>query len=228
MAQEKKRGCGYRKIGGLYLCGGGIWVECDRLPLRVGHCPTCGAGIHFTRAFTEINALRLFGSHDYSDRDEKSGIFIQRCHDKVRPCHVCDPKDEPAFIMMVGSKYYTPESFIREAREMGVSKKIPFIPKNLELGRTVVYLAHPKAVEVREALAVQQAMAIVEDKGTMQPRLLDAETKPTYALGIFCAFIPTQVEKLIKQSEATEETLEALRKRGITPVLVPDDDPDHR
>lgn len=46
-------------------------------------------------------------------------------------------------------------------------------------------------------------------------------------LGIFCAFIPKRIEKLIKESEATPETLEALKKRNITAIPVPDDDPDH-
>ena len=31
MASEPKRGCGYRKIGGTYLVGGGIGIPCDRL-----------------------------------------------------------------------------------------------------------------------------------------------------------------------------------------------------
>lgn len=30
MACEPKRGCGYRKVGGIYLVGGGIGVPCDR------------------------------------------------------------------------------------------------------------------------------------------------------------------------------------------------------
>ena len=214
MEIEQKRGCGYRKIDALYLCSDGIWVSCDRLPLKVGHCPVCGAGIHLTRGFTEINPLRLFGIH-------------QPCLDKVRPCYVCDPKDEPAFIMTVGAKYYTPMSFMEEATEMGVSKRIPFIPKKLKLGTTVVFLAHPKAVEVRESLAVQQAMSIVEDKSNPQLRLLAAERKPRYEMGIFCAFVPTRVEGLIRESKATPESLKELEKRGITAVFVPDGDSDH-
>lgn len=214
MATEGKRGCGYRKVGGTYLCSDGIWVSCDRLPLKVGHCPVCGAGIHFTRGFTEINALRLFGIH-------------QPCSDRLRPCNICDPKDEPAFIMPVGAKYYSPMSFLEEATEMGVSKKIPFIPKKLELGKTVVYLAHPKAVEVREPLAVQQAMSVVENRDNPQLRLLEVDRKPTYEMGIFCAFVPTRVEKLMWESKITPEEVEKHKKRGIDLVSVPDGDEDH-
>lgn len=215
MAVEPIRGCGYRKINGLYLCGEYIHVPCDRLPLKLETCPVCGQGIKVSRGFTEINPYGLWGPH-------------QACIDAFRPCHVCDPKDEPAYIMLVGEKYYkTPEDFMREAETMGVSKRIPFIPKNLKLGETTVYLAHPKACEVREPIALQQAMSIVEGDQSTQPRLLEAEKK-VKVLGIFCAFIPRRVEKLIWESQATPEELEGLEKRGISPVIIPDGDPDHK
>jgi hypothetical protein len=129
--------------------------------------------------------------------------------------------------MMVGERYYSPQSFVQEAMELGVSKRIPAIPRKLQLGKTVVYLAHKKAVEVREPLAVQAAMSIVEGVDNPQMRLLDSEKKPEYRLGVFCSFVPQRVEKLIWKSEATEETLENLRKRGIDPVIIPDGDKDH-
>jgi len=69
-------------------------------------------------------------------------------------------------------------------------------------------------------------MAIVKEAHTNQPRLLETE-KVSKALGIFCAFIPKRVEKLIWESQATPEELEKLEKRGITPVLIPDGDADH-
>ena len=34
MAIEGKRGCGYRKVNALYLCGGCLDTPCDRLPLE--------------------------------------------------------------------------------------------------------------------------------------------------------------------------------------------------
>jgi hypothetical protein len=111
---------------------------------------------------------------------------------------------------------------------MGVSKRIPAVPKKLKLGETVVYLAHRKAVEVREPLAVQAAMSVVEGIDNPQMRLLDSEKRPEYRLGIFCAFRPQRIETLIWKSEATEETLEGLQKRGIHPVIIPDGDEDHK
>jgi len=214
MAVEQKRLCGWRLVDGLYLCGEFISSPCDRMPFPLTVCPVCGQGIKVSRGFTQVNPYQLWGIH----RD---------CKDHFRPCFLCDPQDEPSYIMSVGEKYYkTPQDFVKEAMAMGISKRIPFIPKGLELGKTVIYLAHPKACEVKEPVVLQQAMAIVEEAQTNQPRLLETE-KVTKALGIFCAFIPKRVEKLIWESQATPEELEKLEKRGITPVSVPDGDKDH-
>lgn len=213
MAIEAKRGCGYRKINALYLVGMYTPVPCDRLPLPLTTCPVCGQGIKVSRGFTEIDPFQLWGSHD-------------NCKDRVRPCFVCDPKDEPAYIMGVGSKYYTPESFLDEAQHMGISKRIPFIPKDLMLGKTVIYLAHPKAVEVKQPAILQEAMSIVEQSQTNQPKLLEVETTKK-ALGIFCAFIPQRVEMLMWQHELTDKKREELQKRGISPIPVPRGDVNH-
>jgi len=197
------------------------------MPFPLTTCPVCGQGIKVSRGFTEVNPYRLWGLHDYSDVDSKSGIYIQKCSDRIRPCFLCDPQDQPAYIMLVGERYYkTPYDFMDEARQMGISKRIPFIPKGLDLGKTVVYLAHPKACEVKVAAAVQQAMSILEGEETQQPKLLETD-RVEKKLGIFCAFIPKRVEKLIWESELTDKGREKLEKRGITPIPIPDGDKDH-
>ncbi len=215
MAVEGIRGCGFRKVGGMYLCGEYVSSPCDRLPLPLTTCPICGQGIKVSRGFTQVNPFRLWGIH-------------QECEDRLRPCFLCDPQDQPAFIMLVGAgNYKSPRDFMDEAHLMGISKRIPFIPKDLELGKTVVYLAHPKACEVKEPVALQQAMAIVEGSKTNQPRLLETE-KVGKALGIFTAFIPQRIEKLVWESELTDEKREGLTKRNITPIPIPDGDLDHK
>lgn len=214
MAVEARRGCGFRKVGGMYLCGEYFHAPCDQMPFPLNTCPVCGQGIKVSRNCTRVNPYRLWGIH----RD---------CQDLHRPCLMCDPLDAHAYIMLVGKTHYkTPFDFMREAHEMGISKRIPFIPKDLELGKTVIYLAHPKAVDVTIPVALQQAMDIVEGNQTRQPMLLETE-RIEKQLGIFCAFIPQRVEKLITESQATPDELEKLGKRGITPVIVPDDDTDH-
>ena len=45
--------------------------------------------------------------------------------------------------------------------------------------------------------------------------------------GVFYAFRPQRIEKLIWQKDASEGNLEELERRGITPVIIPDGDLDH-
>jgi hypothetical protein len=171
---------------------------CHRLPINLDVCPVCGSGIKFTRSWTWIQPQRLFGTCD------KEGELYS-CHKDEIDCPVCKPP-ERAGLLWVGKKFYTVERFITEARELGVSKLIPAIPKGFEVGKTWVYLAHVEAGKKK-----------VEDKST----LTGYRYEPHPA--IFYAFRPTRVEMLIRESEATEEKLESLKKRGITPVIVPDD-----
>lgn len=218
MAIEQERGCGYRKVNALYLVGGYIPVACDRMPLPIGACPVCGHGLHFTRSMTEIDPLKLWGIH-------------QPCKD-APTCVMCYPPNfndtVGHYVMTVGKKYYSPQSFLEEATRIGICKRIPFIPKKLVFGSSVIYLAHPEAVEIRESPVMQEVLGILEDaEGGGQRRLLEAERKPHKAMGIFCAFGPQRIEKLIKESDATPEEVEKLKKRGITPIKVPDNDLDH-
>ncbi|MDO9333426.1 MAG: hypothetical protein Q7T57_02750 [Dehalococcoidales bacterium] len=190
MAVEAKRGCGYRKVGGLYLCGGGVWTGCDRLPFELKACPACGGGIHFPRAPREIDPGQLFGYHEV-------------CRD-INSCRMCQPQHEIAYLLGVGEKFYTPQEFLLEAQTMGVSKRIPAIPKSLKVGETWIYLVHRKAIK------------------------LETASKPIYKMAIFAAFVPQKVEMPIWKADATEEKLAELQKRGITPVIIPDGDPDHQ
>jgi len=193
MAVEVKRGCGYRKVGGLYLCGSGITISCDRLPFPIEYCPVCGAGIKFTQGFTWLNWQDFAGQHD-------------DCSDEHFTCYLCDPDahPQPYGLLWVGEAYYSPQSFIKEALEMGVSKRIPFIPKELKLGETIVLLAHKKAIGRFSEEAVW-------------------EDKPA----IFYAFKPTTIEMPIWKSELNDEKEKELVKRGITPIPIPDGDVDH-
>ncbi len=216
MSVEAKRGCGFRKVGGLYLVGDYINIPCDRLPFPLDVCPVCGHGIKVGRGMTKINPPHLFQQHI-------------ECKDKFRPCFVCDPIDDIAYIMRVGEKFYPmPEDFINEGIKQGLSKRIAQIPNDFQVGKTVIYLAHINACVVREPVAVQQAMEILEQPE--KPRLIDAE-KQKRVMGIFSAFIPHRIERIFWQSEIdkmSDKEKESLTKRGITPVGIPDGDKDHK
>jgi len=200
---EEIRGCGYRKVGGLYLVGEGSAFSCDRLPYNLEVCPVCGYGIKFSLGFTWIKPEPLFGQHE-------------NCTDTLKnTCPFCNPKiaGERAGLMWVGEEFYTPESFMREAEERGISKRINAIPRGFEIGKTWVYLAHKKA-----------GTKIITENNNL---LNSEKQKKVPCPAIFMAFVPKRIEKLIWKSEATEENLKELKKRGITPVIVPDGDPDH-
>ena len=51
MAIESKRGCGYRKVGGLYLVSTGTGEPCERLPMPIVPCRLCGEHLKQTRSF---------------------------------------------------------------------------------------------------------------------------------------------------------------------------------
>jgi len=196
---EKRRGCGYRQIGGLYLCGMGKPVSCDRLPYILEICPTCGQGIKFSRGFSWIDAFKFFGIHEH-------------CNDLNAACPVCTPEEGIKYgLVWIGKKYYTPGSFTSEAIKMGVSKRIATVPKDLKLGETWVLVAHPEAGKKEGKL--KKGQKTIDNK------------VPCPA--IFYAFVPTRVEMIITKKQTTKRKLKQLKKRGITPVIVPDNDLDH-
>lgn len=241
MAGEAKRGCGYRQVGGIYLVGDYIPTPCDRLPFPLPVCPCCGQGVKVGRGMTEINPFRLFGLHDAeapapairtpgTQVAASEGFNGGICQDPIRPCFLCDPADRPAFLMLVGEKFYpTPDHFMQEGVAQGISKRISQIPHNFKIGETVLYLAHRKACKKMVPALIQEAERIAAGTDAAAPRLVDAE-QVEYETGIFTAFIPKRIEKIYWQSELekmSKEEKERLEKRGITPVGVPDGDSDH-
>lgn len=119
---------------------------------------------------------------------------------------------ESALLMWVGAKFYSPEEFVKEAQEMGVSKRIGEIPKGLKLGETWVLLAHRKVAFYNNSIK--------------DPKV-GLRFEPDYKPAIFYAFQPQRIELLIWESDATPQRLEELKKKDITPVIVPDKEREH-
>ena len=86
-------------------------------------------------------------------------------------------------------------------------KAVPSIPRDFELGISLVYLAHRKAVDL-----------YIENKNT----LVGYEIKKHS--GIFMAFRPTHFEILVKESDykAKKEEYDKLEEKGIKVIVVPD------
>lgn len=194
-AYEPIRGCGYRKVHGLYLVSPGMATACDRLPLPLTACECCGTIPRFNRSISRFNLSKYAGMHEPCICSPY--------------CSICRPfpDDPPAFLMWVGKKYYTMESFHREAVSMGVSKRIPFIPVEFQLGRSWILFAYQDALETVTGIS---------------PRKVKKQD------AIFLAVRPQRIEYLLWESEATPEELSRLIEQGITPIVIPNDGDAHK
>ena len=104
--------------------------------------------------------------------------------------------------MWVGNQFYTPEGFIEEAMQFGISKRISAVPKNFKIGKTWVFLAH---------------------------KLSGRDTLNRKVPAIFYVFKPTRIEKIVSETQYKDDVeMNKLRAKGIIPVIVDDEDYDHR
>lgn len=216
MAIEAERGCGYRKVGGLYLCGGGHGMECDRLPYELKICPVCGSGVKFSRGFQWLNWDRYAGNHHLEETEHLISAKVI-CHCNMA-CPVCYPEINQLYgLLWVGESFYTPQSFIQEAIQVGVSRRIAAVPKNLKLGKTWVLFAHKHLIEPPD-MGEQLEDLIAQGQAGMKNEKLP---------GVFYAFRPQSLELLIWESQATPDYLAELEKKRITLIIIPDGDVDH-
>lgn len=136
---ERRRGCGFRKPGGLYLVADGPGSHCGKLPLPLICCPTCGHGIKPASGWGWVNAAAILGGAECSER---------AC--SCRACPLAErflSKIGRAGLLWVGEEYYpTPSHFSAEASEMGLSRRIGRIPRGFEVGSTWVLLAHRRGI----------------------------------------------------------------------------------
>src|ERR1700680_3833249 len=216
MAVEAKRGCGYRKVGGLYLVRGPGGMPCDRLPIPLSVCAVCSHGFKQALGFTWLDVAGLVG-----------GVH-RDCRDQF-PCPLCMATSDmgKAGLLWIGEKFYkTPVEFNKEAAELGVSRRIKALPRGFKVGETWILLAHPKAIH--EVCAACEGKGYVGEVGKNE--VCDGcEGKGwKYVSAIFKVWRPERIEKILPESQrGSSEHLE-LAERGITAVFVPDNDPDHQ
>lgn len=135
--REGKRGCGWRKPGGLYLVCRGLARECGKLPIPLVVCPTCGGGIKPARGWTWINGTAL--AHDARCRLEGTA--------NCATCPLSKPQGRVGLIWVGEAYYKTPADYVREVGAQGVSRRINAVPKDFKLGETWVWLAHRNTIE---------------------------------------------------------------------------------
>jgi len=116
-----------QKHRGYYLCGGGMEVYCHRLPLSIPVCESCNRPLLVPiRGIQRMEPNIIWG-------------ICPEWNDTSYPCHqmncpTCNPP-EKAYVVWVGESFYeTPESYLDEVRRMGISRKIPFVPEDLNVG----------------------------------------------------------------------------------------------
>jgi hypothetical protein len=222
VAIEARRGCGFRKVGGLYLVSDGRAVVCDRLPILLEVCPTCGHGIKHARGWTWVDPAAIVG-----------GVH-PHCTDAF-PCPLCmAPHElgERAGLLWIGERFYrTPREFDREAAALGVSRRISTVPRGFKIGETWILFAHPKALATPlhcgKCGALMRAKRGDERAGVELHCPWCSHKEPAFRPGIFKVWRPQRIEVILLDSQRGSELARDYEAAGITPVYVPDDDPDH-
>lgn len=221
ITNEAKRGCGYRKEGGLYLMSGGPEADCGKLPLALDRCPCCGAGIKFARGWTWVNGKLLFADRKCSIAGSMPQVLGEGCCG----CVLGNPPEKMGLVW-VGEKFYpTPADFLKEGMAQGVSRRVNTIPHDFKLGETWILFAHMKAVTKtcpdcngKGANADHDAMLLGPGGVTVEVPCKKCEgTGEVKGPAIFGCFHPTRIEYIVKADD-DEEKLAGLEKRGITLV----------
>lgn len=188
---DQKRGCGWRKPGGLYLMAGGQGVDCGALPKVLDVCECCGGGIKPVRGWTTVNPRMLFFG---PGPDRSPDVCRQECG---MPRVSCPLQVEKAGLLWIGGSHYpTPKAWLDEARTQGMSRRIPTVPRNFEVGKDWLLIAHRQYR--------------IEVDG-------DGDEKKIRAIFHVCK--PDRIEYVCRGDE-TDAELEKLEKRGVTPVRV--------
>ncbi len=242
---EAKRGCGYRSKGGLYLITEGISKPCGRLPIPLTICPCCGGGIKVSRGYTWVagDALKERAKPCVGDRAsilaEALGAIgsilprsdAQETASIVRPyakaCERCPMSDRVKLgrcgLLWIGEKFYpTTRDWNAEAQKVGVSRRIKSVPHDFVLGETWIMVAHRKAISdnCEECQGTGAIPRNLPDPPSPEEPCEACKGKgQMFTPGVFHLFQPSAIEYVVRGDE-TEEELEAIRKRGITPVIV--------
>jgi hypothetical protein len=229
MAVEAKRGCGYRKAGGIYLVSGGVGEPCERLPVPIVTCDHCKRpGIEFTRSIQWIGV-------SYALSGARACAFTP---DHCTRCVICqpvlmereaDPKDKFAIMWIGESHYATPLDWAKESNQLGVSRRLSAIPKEMVLGKSWVLVAHNSAITKKCETCKGLGYVGEAAKDADPCETCDGKGK-IGTPGIFHAFRPHGYELVVTPSMKNQEWVKDLVKKhgdALKLVEVPEDDPDH-
>lgn len=206
LVSEGRRGCGYRKPGGLYLIAEGEAQGCGKLPVSLAalnRCPHCGQPLPEDYGVRPSRAPRILANPELLWRDISCKVGGAHCLN----CPLSAGYETgPALLLWIGESFYpTYQDFIDESKRMGISRRISVVPKEFEVGRTWVLLAHPKVIR-RNMTTRSSQLPFMPDQLVFDP-------------GVFGVFRPTRIEVVVTGDESDEE-IEAMLKRGLSPVKV--------
>lgn len=181
---------------------------CGILPMELHVCPTCGQGIKPARGWTWANPEELFKHEQCPKCDSEMVPGDDRKYAYCRFTQV-----QKAGLIWVGEQFYpSPDNFTKESVEMGISRRITCVPRGFVLGETWVMLAHRK-IDFSEKITNRPEPG---GQGFTFGEEVDAETiRP----GIFTAFLPSRIEKIVDKNISDEEVAE-IEAAGMTPVIV--------
>lgn len=213
---DKERLCGWRK-NGLYLRADGPSQSCGMLPLMLRDCACCGHAIKLTRGLQRVNVEKLIENERCS-----YGTDNENC----RLCLI--NRTRMGYLIGVGAKFYKSQwDYMREAIEQGISKRIAQIPRDLEVGKSVILIGHPKVFSelVPEEAIDQPVIEIEEDAVQKRLPMIEGHSLTTGRMvakdiaGVICLFVPTAIEYVVNGQEADEQ-LQRLADRGISLVRI--------
>jgi hypothetical protein len=214
MAIEARRGCGFRKAGGIYIVGDGAGEQVPWMPFCIDY--------EFSRGLRWAEPVRLFRTaNDKGEADDWRSL-------------------ERVGLIFTGKQYYSTHEFIAEAQRMGISRRVAQIPLDLRPGDPIA-LAHVAAVPVVTEYApayMQRSLHCVycrhvpAAKGVanaLAPICGQRHGSPTdQVAGVFYLFRAKAIEVVLPESWATRpEIRRACEQRHVTIVAVPDGDRDH-
>jgi len=206
---EAERGCGFRRAGkrgfGIYLVGPEAGTHCGRLPFPLESCPCCGGGIKPARGWTWIEPSVLLAPNQKQCKTADAQ-WCSRC-----PMGGGIP-DGRHGLVWIGEKFYpTPEEFMREVKMMGVSRRLPAVPRGFVLGETQLYLAHRKAVLL--GWQCYSHGEVVDGVPTPSELRCCDKAEAHYGPGIFTTFMASGLDLVVDDLENVPESAVAAAER---------------
>jgi hypothetical protein len=200
---DSVRGCGKRKPGGLYMVTDpGPMVTCGKMPIPLETCPCCGGGIKFSRGYQWIDLQRLAAS--------------QPCSGPADRCAACPVSVIGRVLLLwIGESFYkTPEDWMNEAVDLGISRRIKAIPRGFEIGRDWVAAAHIHGIrEWCPDCTGDNPKSERSKCGTCKKQGMIGKPAMVHL------FRPSRIEYVTTGEESADQ-LADLESRGVTPVKV--------